>query len=67
MLIASSFQFAKTMFEKLLLSRDGIIPETVDMFSKLWQYRICYLFAGYLFKDHNLVFCLLYMIRENFT
>ena len=55
------------MFEKLLLSRDGIIPETVDMFSKLWQYRICYLFAGYLFKDHNLVFCLLYMIRENFT
>ena len=23
-----------------------------------------YLFAGYLFKDHNLVFCFLYMVRE---
>ena len=29
----------------------------IKMFSKLWQYQIIwYLFAGYLFKDHNLVF-----------
>ena len=43
-----------------------MITEIVDknVFEIVLYWIIWYLFAGYLFKDHNLVFCLLYMIRE---